>query len=225
MNTLTITQLTKSFKGKVVLDNAGLRCTTSDILSIFGSNGSGKSTLLKILFGTEKADSVRIQFNDVYVAAKHIIPKQIIGYLPQDPFIPKALKVRDVIPLYFKGDLQDKIFYADGIHKMTNTQVGKLSMGELRYLELLLVGNLNHSFLMLDEPFSMVEPLFKEKIKEFLITLSANKGIIVTDHYYRDVLSISNKNLLLKNAQLIPVNTESELAALGYLPTSQNISI
>ena len=223
MNTLKITELTKSFAGKRVLDYIALECSTGDVLGIFGSNGCGKSTLLKILFGTIRADTIRLEFNGKTIAVKDVIPQQTIGYLPQDPFLPKGLKVRDVIPLYYKGDLQDKIFYAPGISKMAATQVGKLSMGELRYLELLLVGNLSHPFLMLDEPFSMVEPLYKEKIREFLTQLSATKGIIVTDHYYKDVLSISNKNLLVKNGRMVTIANENELAELGYLPAAKTL--
>jgi ABC-type multidrug transport system ATPase subunit len=223
MNTLSVTRLSKSFKGKQVLDAIALECSTGDVLGVFGSNGSGKSTLLKLLFGTIKADSISMIFNGKPIAVNDVIPQRTIAYLPQDPFLPKGLKVRDVIPLYYKGDLQDKIFYAPGIPKISATQVGKISMGELRYLELLLVGNLDHPFLMLDEPFSMVEPLFKEKIKEFLTRLSATKGIIVTDHYYKDVLSISNRNLLLKNCRTITINNETELAALGYLPAAQTV--
>lgn len=223
MNTLTISGLTKVFKSKTVLNNVALELCTGTITGVFGSNGSGKSTLLKIIFGTVKADSIHIKLNGNSINTNEVIPRQIVAYLPQEPFIPKNLKVRDVIPLYYKGDLQDKIFYAPGISKITATTVGRLSMGELRYLELLLVGNLNHPFIMLDEPFSMVEPLYKEKIKEFLVALKETKGILLTDHYYKDVLSISTNNLLLKQAQMITIATEKELADEGYLPSAKII--
>lgn len=219
MQNLTITALSKSFGSKIIADNLSLQLNTGDITGIFGRNGSGKSTILKILFSTIKADSLKLELDGSLVKASDIIPKSIIGYLAQEPFLPTRLKVRDIIALYFKGDAQDKLFYADGIPKIANTVAGKLSMGELRYFELLLIGNLNHPFLLLDEPFSMVEPLYKEKIKDFLIQLKATKGIIVTDHYYKDVLAISNKNFLLKEGKLIDVNSEAELIAEGYLPT------
>jgi len=219
MQQLSVSGLSKSFGTKVLLDNAGFTLKTGEILGIFGSNGSGKSTLLKILFGTVKAPPFSLKINNQQISAKDVIPKQLIAYLPQEPFIPKQLKVRDVIPLYYKGDTQDKLFYAPGIQRLANSRVSQLSMGELRYFELLLIGNLNHPFLMLDEPFSMIEPLHKEKIKEFLVALQSVKGIIVTDHYYRDVLSVSTKNLLLKNGSLIEVATEQELAANGYIPS------
>src|SRR5690606_22222431 len=182
MHQLAITQLTKSFGSKTILNNISLECSTGDIVGIFGRNGSGKSTLLKILFGTLKANAITITINGIDLPVKEVIPQGKIAYLPQDPFLPKSIKVRDVIPLYFEdGNKQDKLFYRQEIHRLANRVVGTLSMGEVRYLELLLVSHLNHPFLMLDEPFSMVEPLYKEKIKVLLLELKAKKGIILTD--------------------------------------------
>ena len=221
MHSLSVTGLTKSFGSKKVLGNLSFRLQTGDILSIFGRNGCGKSTMLKILFGTTQADAITLSLDDKPVKTKDVIPNGYIGYLPQDPFLPKGIKVRDIIPIYFsESELQDKIFYSSGIPKITDTKAGNLSMGELRYLELLLVGNLDHPFLMLDEPFSMVEPLYKERIKEFLIQLKATKGIIITDHYYKDVLEVSTKNILLKNGDALPITNENELIKEGYLPES-----
>ena len=219
MHKLSVTGLIKSFGTARVLDNISFNLQTGDILGIFGRNGSGKSTMLKVLFGTVKANAITVHLNNKLLKTTHVIPNGVIGYLPQDSFLPNNLKVRNVIPMYFKeSDLQDKIFYASGISKITDTKVGSLSMGELRYLELLLVGNLNHPFLMLDEPFSMIEPLYKERIKEFLNELKTTKGIILTDHYYKDVLSISTSNIILKNGNITTANNESALRAEGYLP-------
>jgi ABC-type multidrug transport system ATPase subunit len=187
-------------------------------MGIFGRNGSGKSTILKILFGTLKADSIRLSVDGKTIFQEEVISHKLIGYLPQDNFLPKWLKVRDIIPMYYDGNEQDKIFYAPRIEKMANTRAGNLSMGEARYLELLLVGYLSHPFLMLDEPFSMVEPLYKGLIKEHLIALKGKKGIILTDHYYEDVFSVTDRNLLLKNGRLIAVENKNDLADHGYVP-------
>jgi ABC-type multidrug transport system ATPase subunit len=215
---LSITGVQKSFSGKTVLSDVSLHLETGDVMALLGRNGCGKSTLLKILFGTEKATAIHLEFNGRVIKPSDVIPQQVISYLPQDPFLPKHLKVKDIIPICFlDGAAQDAVFYAYNMHKLANTPAGKLSMGELRYFELLLIANLHHPFLLLDEPFSMVEPLYKEKIKELLLNLTAKKGIIVTDHYYQDVLEISNKNFLLKDGTLHPVKDEAGLAALGYL--------
>ena len=218
MQHLRIEHLTKTFGSRKLLHNTGFDISTGDIMGIFGRNGCGKSTLLKILFGIIKADSLSIEHNGKPFRPEDVIPHQLIGYLAQEPFLPTHLKVRDIIPLYYPDSAgQDKIFYAPNIHKMADTKAGQLSMGELRYFELLMVAHLPHPFLMLDEPFSMVEPLYKEKIKELLYSLKEKKGIIVTDHYYRDVLEISNKNVLLKDGTLHTVNNEADLISHGYI--------
>jgi len=218
MNCLTVHNIIKHFGKRTLLNALHFELQQGEILGIFGRNGCGKSTLLKILFGVLKADNFSMSFNGNAVLQKHIIPECIISYLPQESFLPRHVKVRDIIPMYFSGEGQDKIFNADGIYNITNIPAGKLSLGELRYFELLLIAHLPHPFLLLDEPFSMVEPLFKEKIKQLLLTLTDKKGIIVTDHYYKDVLEVSDQNLLLKEGKLLTVNNIGDLANDGYLP-------
>ncbi len=112
---------------------------------------------------------------------------------------------------------QDKVFYTPGINDMLNKEVGILSIGQQRYLQLILLLNLNHHFLLLDEPFSMVEPLYRELIKEKLIEYKSSKGFIITDHYYLDVLEITDKINLIKDAQIIPIASIEELRMLEYL--------
>ena len=218
MNVLEINNCNKSYSNKAILKNIQLECKTGDIIGIFGRNGTGKSTLLKTIFGTVKADSIEIKINSELISQKKIIPSQKIAYLPQDSFLPKNLKVRAIIPLFFAdGNDQDKIFYAPNVVHFENTKIGDLSLGELRYLELLLIGNLNHPFLLLDEPFSMIEPLYKEVIKDLLFKFKATKGIILTDHYYHDVLEVSNKNYVLKDAEKFEIKTKEDLVQMGYL--------
>lgn len=220
MHTLIISELAKNFKSKSVLDYIAFECKTGDIIGILGRNGTGKSTLLKILFGTLKADKIRVSIDGKNISPEEIIPQQKIAYLPQE-FLPKTLKVRDIVPLYFKeGDMQDKILYDPLIASMANTKIGNLSMGELRYFELMLISTLPHPFLMLDEPFSMVEPLYREKIREKLLSLKTTKGILMTDHYYNDILDAASSCFLLRNGRLITVNSIEDLTGNGYLPAS-----
>lgn len=217
-NELTLLYARKAFGKKNILVDISFDLTKGEILGLFGKNGSGKSTLLKILFGTLKADAIDLRLNGQPLLPKSIIAEQHIGYLPQDSFLPKHLKVRDIIPLFYEdGTRQDIIFRAPFIEKIATRKAGTLSMGELRYLELLLVANLNHPFLMLDEPFSMIEPLYKERIKEFLISLKAKKGIILTDHYYTDVLDVSTKNIVIAEGVSSVVESVEDLKKRGYI--------
>ncbi|WP_442844954.1 ATP-binding cassette domain-containing protein [Leeuwenhoekiella sp. H156] len=224
MALLKVSSIQKSFGAKSLLNEVDFELQTGEILGVFGRNGSGKSTLLKILFGTQTAEAGRLKINERYYPVRkniwhksRIIESQQIGYLPQFSFLPQRVKVWDIIPQYFKGQEQDLVFQAPRMPKIAGRKVGELSMGERRYLEVLLIGNLDHPFLLLDEPFSMVEPLFKDLIHEFLISLKVQKGILVTDHYYQDVWQLSDRKMVLKSGKLTSITQPEELIQAGYL--------
>lgn len=207
-----------SFGKKEVLKEVSFSLKTGEVLGIFGRNGCGKSTLLRMIFGTIKKGSISISMDGVKFNPSSNITSECIAYLPQHSFLPKNIKVRDLIPIYFSEEKkQDTIFYDLQIAKLTAKKVGELSLGQIRYLEVLLVGNLDHPFMMLDEPFSMIEPLFKIEIKNLLNKLKLEKGIIITDHYYEDVLDITTQNLLIKNGTGIHIESKEDLKKLEYL--------
>ena len=222
MDLLKVTNLNKSYGKKVILKNICLNCKVGEIIGMFGRNGTGKSTLLKLIFGTVKADSIHIKINSETISQKAVISSKKIGYLPQDTFLPKELKVREIIPLFYpNGDDQDKIFYSPQVSSFEKNKVGKLSLGQLRYFELLIIGNLNHRFLMLDEPFSMIEPIYKDVIKDLLRELKKSKGIILTDHYYNDVLEITDKNFVIKDSEKIEILDKNDLVKYEYLRSNE----
>jgi ABC-type lipopolysaccharide export system ATPase subunit len=218
MNSLIVNNVQKAYKNKQVLNNVSIECKTNEIISIFGRNGSGKSTLLELIFGTVKSDKIEIIINGLDIKPQNIIKSKKIAYLPQNSFLPKTLKVSNIIRLYFKdGEEQDKIFYSLGINTIQDKRIGNLSIGELRYLEFLLLCNLEHEFILLDEPFSMIEPIFIERIKEKLISIKKEKGIILTDHYYNDVLDISDKSYLINDSKIISIKDKNDLIKFNYL--------
>ncbi|AFL82478.1 ABC-type multidrug transport system, ATPase component [Aequorivita sublithincola DSM 14238] len=206
------------FGEKEVLKEISFSLKTGEILGIFGRNGCGKTTLLKMIFGTLQLGSINISINDQKINPLENISKERIAYLPQHSFLPKNIKVRDIIPIYFDQEKkQEAVFYDPLIAKLAAKKIGELSLGQVRYLEVLLVGNLNHSFLMLDEPFSMIDPLHKMEISKLLNKLKAEKGIIITDHYYEDVLRITTQNLIIKEGISIPIESKEDLKKLEYL--------
>jgi ABC-type lipopolysaccharide export system ATPase subunit len=222
MSEIIVNKLSKKFKKRMILSDISFRIKTGEILGIFGRNGCGKSTLLKILFGTLRADDENILMNNECFNSSKNIERMNISYLPQDSFLPKDLKVRDVIPIFYKdGDAQDKIFYDPRIAKFERQKIRTLSLGERRYFEILLISRLPHQFLLLDEPFSMVEPLYQDSIKELLFQLKKEKGILITDHYYRNVLEVSDRKMFIKDGKAIEFENEIDLMKNGYLPQSR----
>ena len=222
MAVLKLHSASKSFRGKNVLDHIGFDLKTGEVLGLFGRNGSGKSTLLKILFGTLKSKRIKLEIDGEPFRGSDIIKKQKIGYLPQFSFLPQNCPVRKIIPRFFpEAEDQDRIFYDPGIARIDDRKINQLSEGERRYLELLLLGNLDHPFLMLDEPFSMVEPLYAERINAFIVKLKEKKGIILTDHYYENVWDVSTRNMVLTNSKLHTITQKKELGEMGYLKRKQ----
>tara|TARA_Y100000815_G_scaffold275632_2_gene315444 strand:+ start:81780 stop:82445 length:666 start_codon:yes stop_codon:yes gene_type:complete len=218
LNCLKAQHITQQFGSKKVLNNVSICLQTGDVIGLFGRNGSGKSTLLKILFGVLKNTGFSLDIDGNRILQKQIVPLKKIGYLPQDSFLPKRITVRNLIPMIFPdGKLQELLFYRKGIAKFEKQRIGELSIGQRKYLELLLLSHMEHPFLLLDEPFSMVEPLYKEEIKGLLEEIKLFKGMIITDHYYHDVFEVSSQNYVLKEGSLTAVFSEEDLKKYNYL--------
>ncbi|MFD2937498.1 ATP-binding cassette domain-containing protein [Spirosoma flavum] len=217
---LAIDKLEKSFGKRAILKLNKLDLQTGETVGIFGRNGSGKSTLMKILFGTMRATASSLYLDTVPFDPATTIARKLIAYLPQHSFLPGGFKVRDIIPLVIAdGEAQNRVFYSPGIASFENQRIGSLSMGQLKYLEFLLVAYLDHPFLLLDEPFSMIDPLYHQVIKEVIGSLKASKGILVTDHYYENVWAVTNRHYILVDGLLLPIETKEELTKHGYLPS------
>jgi ABC-type multidrug transport system ATPase subunit len=218
MDNLIVNKVVKSFGHKNILIDINFECRVGEIIGLLGKNGCGKSTLLKILFGTITADMLDVELNSTTFDPFSNIRTRTIAYLAQDSFLPKDIKVRNIIPIYYpNGEQQDRIFYDPRIAGIERQKVGSLSHGQSRYLEILLISGLPHRFILLDEPFSMVEPLYQDAIKELLLKIKPHKGIILTDHYYYDVLQIADRNILIKDGQTFAIRDKSNLADYGYI--------
>ena len=219
-NLLEVDSIRKEFGTKQVLTDIALKCQPGDIIGLLGRNGSGKSTLLKIIFGTLFTDYKFIRINNE-VLDKPFKTKNKIVYLNQDNFLPKNLTVKQVVDIY-SNDLEQKGFLDDEVlAKVIGTKIRNLSGGESRYLEVKLLLNLDTLFVLLDEPFNGISPLHLELVKKMILDKSLKKGIILTDHDYRNVLDVANKYYLLFDGGLKPVKTKQDLIDWGYVPDSE----
>jgi len=216
-HSLQVKLLSHSFADREIFSQTSIECKTGEVIGILGRNGTGKSTLFKILFGTLKPNNIALYFDSELIKNSADF-NHFIGYHPQEIMLPKGLRVSELISIYIRDkNSRNKIYSAHGIGNIQNERVRNLSLGQQRYLQFLLVLNLSHHFVLLDEPFSMVEPLYKDLIKEKLIEYKSNKGFIITDHYYLDILDVSDKLSLIKDEKIIPVSKSEDLVTLGYL--------
>ena len=217
---LEVDSIRKAFGEKQVLTDIALKCQPGDIIGLLGRNGSGKSTLLKIIFGTLHTDYKFIRINDKILNSPYKT-KNIITYLNQDNFLPKNITVKQVVEIYSKGLNQKQFLDDEVLSKVTGTKIRNLSGGESRYLEVKMLLNLDSVFVLLDEPFNGISPLHVDMIKAMILKSSIDKGIILTDHDYRNVLDIANKYYLLFDGGLKPVKTKDDLIYWGYVPDKE----
>ena len=216
-NLLEIDSVVKSFDMHVVLTDIYLKCRTGDIIGMLGRNGTGKSTLMKIVFGTLQADTkfIRIDgkvYNQPYKTINEIC------YLPQDSFLPKHLSIEKTIELYL-GKNQVQSFLEDPIlQKLNTSKISYLSGGELRYLEIKLLLHTDCKFILLDEPFNGVSPILVGEIKKLILKTSEFKGIILTDHDYRNVLDVANPFCMIYARGIKRIDDKEELVRWGYIP-------
>ena len=216
-NLLEIDSVVKSFDMHVVLTDIYLKCRTGDIIGMLGRNGTGKSTLMKIVFGTLQADTkfIRIDgkvYNQPYKTINEIC------YLPQDSFLPKHLSIEKTIELYL-GKNQVQSFLEDPIlQKLNTSKISYLSGGELRYLEIKLLLHTDCKFILLDEPFNGVSPILVGEIKKLILKTSEFKGIILTDHDYRNVLDVANQFCMIYDRGIKRIDDKEELVRWGYIP-------
>lgn len=218
-NTLEIDSLIKSYGAKKILSNVYLKCQTGEVVGILGRNGCGKSTLLKILFGTLSAENKSIRINK-QVYSRPFRSRNQVAYLPQHNFLPEHTSLKRIVNAYIKKvENRETVLNDKRIKKHLKKHTKQLSGGELRYFEMLLLLNLETKFILLDEPFSGIEPIYKEQIKELIIKYRSKKGFIVTDHDYRNIIEVSDRLTLIKDGTLKNIEKIEQLESFNYLPS------
>jgi ABC-type multidrug transport system ATPase subunit len=216
---LEIDSITKSYNRKVILSDIYMSCKKGEIVALIGRNGSGKSTLLKIVFGSEKAESKFVRVGNKIV--KNVAEaKNLIGYLPQDNFLPNNISVKSLIKLFLKKENRQIVLKNDYIKPLLNKKNQDLSGGEKRIVEILLITNSPAEFVLLDEPFNGLSPMARNYIIDYINTMKSTKGFIITDHDYENVINIANTILYLKDGFLKEIKATSELVELGYMSES-----
>jgi len=214
-DSLHVDSVIKSFGSRQVLTDIFLTCHAGEIVGLLGRNGSGKSTLLKIIFGSLPADAKFVKVGDKIInnlqdGRKHI------NYLPQDKFLPAHIKIATIISLFCNKKDTKIIQQKEFMKPLLNRKCGTLSGGERRLVEILIMIHSDASFILIDEPFNGVSPVYREEIKKMIREQSSTKGFIITDHDYRSIMDISTKTILMHDGATRKINSLQELVSLGY---------
>jgi len=216
---LEISGIQKKFSGKLVLSDIYLKIETGEIIGLLGHNGSGKSTLLKIVSCNLTASDKSIFIDYVSKNNSSDLVDEI-SYMSQDQFVPNHLSVLRTIELSIAKQKLNLFYEDDFLKPLLRQKIKNLSYGELRYLQVKLVLFNSSKFILLDEPFSGLSPKMIEMIVQLIKENSQEKGIIITDHQYENVMKISTGLLLLKGGKLHKINEKAELVKNGYITRS-----
>lgn len=219
MSRLHVDSVTKYFGGKHILKDIYIACDTGKITGLLGRNGTGKSTLLKIISGMLKGDSQYIRIDDK-VLINQMDRKRRIAYLPQHFFLPQGIKIKNLISLFCNQENVEKLFELEFMKPFLNETCRNLSGGEKKIAEALLILYSDSEFILLDELFNGLSPKTIAEMQRIIKEQSENKGIIISDHHFQEVLDISDEVYLLSDTHLKRIKDFKELQQHNYLPKS-----
>jgi len=223
MRILEIKNLSKSYNGKAVVRSANINVRRGEVVGLLGPNGAGKTTCFYMIVGVISPDSGQILFDnqDITHLPIHIRSRYGIGYLSQEPSIFRKLTVEENImaileTLHLTRSQRDKSLEAllkelNIIHLRKNKGY-TLSGGEIRRLEITRALVTNPSFLLLDEPFSGIDPIVVNEAKQIIENLKKKGiGILLTDHNVRETLSITDRAYLIAEGRILISGTSFDL--------------
>lgn len=212
---LEVDNIELSFDNKRILYGVYLKAETGKVTGVLGRNGSGKTCLLRIIFGDLNSKYKNIRLDGKY-QKKALYKGNSIAYLPQQQLLPNSMKIYKAFHL-FKVDWNEFIKQFDSFEMYQNTRANVLSSGELRVVETYLILNSKNKIILLDEPFSFIAPLYIEKFKKCIAERKKEAAILITDHFYRDILDVSDSVYFLKNGYSKLIKSKKDLENEGYL--------
>jgi ABC-type multidrug transport system ATPase subunit len=219
MSQLHVDTVLKSFGDKQVLTDVYLTCSIGEIIGLIGRNGCGKSTLLKIVFGSLSSENKFVKVDEEIINSLYQ-SRNLVKYLPQNHFLPNHIKIKTIISLFCNYESAIIISENPLVKPFLNKKCNQLSGGEKRIVEVLLIIYSNAKFILIDEPFNGVSPIFREEIKKLIVENSKTKGFIVTDHDYRNVLEIATLTVVMHDGGIKEVKTSEDLVRWGYMVES-----
>jgi len=224
MTTLSVEGLTKSFGEKRAVDDVSLEVMGGEVVGLLGPNGAGKTTAFYLITGLLKPTSGRVYLNgeDVTTYPMYMRARKGIGYLPQESSIFRKLTVEENIlaileTLDISGkerqNRQQDLLRELGISSIAKRKAYALSGGEQRRVEITRALVLQPLFILLDEPFSGIDPIAVMDIQNIIFQLqSKGIGIIITDHNVRETLGVCDRAYIINEGRILERGTPEEIA-------------
>lgn len=234
MTRLEVSGLTKSFKKRRVVDGIDLDVSAGEVVGLLGPNGAGKTTTFYMMVGLTRPDggNVYLEGDDITDLPMYIRARRGIGYLPQEPSIFRKLTVRENILAILetlditreeREERLNSLLNEFRITHIADSYGYALSGGERRRVEISRALVTSPSFILLDEPFSGIDPIAVIDIQNIIVQLKARGiGVIITDHNVRETLSVCDRAYIINEGRVLECGTpdcivNSEKARKIYL--------
>ncbi|KGQ32861.1 LPS export ABC transporter ATP-binding protein [Gallibacterium anatis] len=226
MSVLSAEQLSKSYKGRPVVNGVSLTINSGEIVGLLGPNGAGKTTTFYMVVGLISHDQGKITIDnqDISRLPMHQRAKQGIGYLPQEASIFRRLSVYDnlMAVLEIRKDLSkeqrvdelERLLEEFHITHIKDNIGQSLSGGERRRVEIARALAANPKFILLDEPFAGVDPISVLDIKNIIKGLrDRGLGVLITDHNVRETLDVCERAYIVSAGMMIADGTPQQVLA------------
>ena len=228
-------KLVKSYNNKRVVNEISIDVSQGEIVGLLGPNGAGKTTTFYMCVGLVSPDSGSVLLGDEEITnlAMHKRSQRGVGYLPQETSIFRKLTVEENILVLWelmsqvnKADYEKKLVALldeFGVTHLRKQKAYTLSGGEARRVEIARALATNPSFLLLDEPFTGIDPKTVADIQQIIRYLKQKGiGILITDHNVRETLAITDRAYIINQGKILVSGdaktvSESEVAKKFYL--------
>jgi lipopolysaccharide export system ATP-binding protein len=222
-NVLRAENLRKVFGDRTVVDDVCIDVNEGEIVGLLGPNGAGKTTTFYCIVGLIKPDGGRILIGeeDITLEPTYIRARKGLSYLPQEPSVFRKLSVEDNLRLVLEMTSLNKDEQSQRLEKLLDdfsishireSKAYTLSGGERRRTEIARALVMEPKFILLDEPFSGIDPIAVEDIQQIIFDLkSRNIGVLITDHNVRETLTITDRAYLLYEGDILKSGSAREL--------------
>ncbi len=223
MSTLRTEELCKSYRGRRVVNGVSLSLRQGEVVGLLGPNGAGKTTSFHMIVGLISPDSGRVIFNDEDITSDPMYQRarQGISYLPQEPSVFRKLTVEENILAILqtltlsrrdRRERLDSLIQDMGLETVRHSLGYQISGGERRRVEIARSLAISPSFLLLDEPFSGIDPKQVVELQRIISELrDEGIGILVTDHNVRETLRVTDRAYIIHNGEVFRSGSPSEL--------------
>ena len=220
-----ICDIVKTYKGRKAVDGVSLNVTKGEIVGLLGPNGAGKTTSFYMAVGLIRPEKGKILLDGKDITRKpmHLRARIGIGYLAQENSVFRKLTVEENIKLIWQmrgvKEKEQKERLPALLEDFSLTKVCKqpaytLSGGERRRVEIARAISTEPHFILLDEPFTGIDPIAVAEIQEIVKKLKRQKniGILITDHSVRETLAITDRAYIMREGKILISGTSQEVA-------------